>query len=105
MCQGVLVGAPAPQLLPLVLKASVHCHIVPGDKAGVLQGVLRCTLCPDWMRCQHGVQMLGTECVWHRSSRFFLQIPCSQALFLAVGAHLCWYQENHLKGMAWYRVM
>lgn len=55
MCQGLLLSLPAPQLLPMVLEASVHCHIVPGDKAGVLQGVLSPhtggTLCPDWIRC------------------------------------------------------
>lgn len=55
MCQGLLLSLPAPQLLPMVLDTSVHCHIVPGDKAGVLQGVLSPhtggTLCPDWIRC------------------------------------------------------
>ena len=91
MCQGVLVGPPAPQLLPVMLEASVHCHTVPRDKDEVLLGVLsphwRHPLHPpDWIRSQHGVLMLGIECV--TAQWFFLQIPFSQVLFLAVEAHL-----------------
>lgn len=91
-CWEVLVAPPAPQLLPAVLEASVHCHSVPGDKAGVLQCVLNPhaggTLCSDWIGCHHEIQMQGTEGVWHSQRGLFSQIPCSQVPLLAVEAHL-----------------